>query len=151
MPLSQTQEFSEQGPVVVVLDALDECGSAKTRKVLLDLLAQEHRKLPSNIRIIITSRAEHDIQKFLGSQTNVAIRELELAGSANMKDIELYLRYWMTIIRKITSFYLCRQTGLGRGGSSTFLADYPVCSCGHPQRSYSSKMDTTPKNDFVPS
>lgn len=47
------------GPVVLILDALDECGDAPLRKDLLQLLSQLP-KLPRNVRVLITSRPEND-------------------------------------------------------------------------------------------
>ena len=48
-------------PIILVIDALDECGNARDRKTLLNLLATESIHLPPFIRILVTSRAEFDI------------------------------------------------------------------------------------------
>ena len=98
-PVSSIDNIEDQGPVVLVFDALDECGSIKTRKALLNLLVGEFSKFPRNFRLIVTSRAERDIQATFGSQPNVLSRELDLTTASNTRDIELYLRHWMSIIR----------------------------------------------------
>jgi hypothetical protein len=52
------------GPIVIVIDALDESGSALSRFHLLRILAGENiTKLPPHIRILVTSRPLDDIQK----------------------------------------------------------------------------------------
>ena len=51
------------GPLIVVVDALDESGEKRDRRQLLDALSQQftERKLPTNIRFLITARPERDI------------------------------------------------------------------------------------------
>jgi hypothetical protein len=52
------------GPIVIVIDALDESGSALSRFHILRILADENiTKLPAHIRILVTSRSLDDIQK----------------------------------------------------------------------------------------
>ncbi|KAG1807568.1 hypothetical protein EV424DRAFT_230934 [Suillus variegatus] len=69
-PLGKLSE-SPVGPVVIIIDALDESGkAAETRSDLLRILAGKLRdptithitKLPKNFRIIVTSRPLHDIE-----------------------------------------------------------------------------------------
>ena len=47
--------------IVVVLNALDECGTADDRENLLAVLANDFVHIPLVIRIIVTSRAETDL------------------------------------------------------------------------------------------
>jgi hypothetical protein len=56
------------GQIVLVIDALDDCGSNKHRKELLPALSKGFRNLPSFIRIMMVSRQESDI---LGSHSAV--------------------------------------------------------------------------------
>ena len=51
------------GPVLVVIDAFDECSApdAPLRRMLLKLLIEHSKELPPNFRILITSRPEHDV------------------------------------------------------------------------------------------
>jgi hypothetical protein len=88
-----------EGPVVLILDALDECGSAEDRKPLLSLLSSESARLPSFVRILITSRDERDIRCALEVQSHVLIRELNLTSENNMNDILHFFRNRMTEIR----------------------------------------------------
>ena len=88
-----------EGPVVLILDALDECGSAEGRKPLLSLFSSESVHLPSFGRILITSRDEHDIRCALEGQSHVLIRELNLTSENNMNDILHFFRNRMAEIR----------------------------------------------------
>jgi hypothetical protein len=88
-----------EGPVVIILDGLDECGSAEDRKALLSLLSAESIHLPSVVRILITSRDERDIRCALEVQSHVLIRELHLASENNMNDILHFFRNRLAEIR----------------------------------------------------
>ena len=69
MILKPAQKLSEEivGPILIIIDALDESGTEESRKFLLRILAgkthQESRitKLPSQFRILVTSRPLPDI------------------------------------------------------------------------------------------
>jgi hypothetical protein len=50
------------GPVLIVVDALDECGVESERKEVLEAIAKEFPKLPSFIKVLLTSRNERDIR-----------------------------------------------------------------------------------------
>lgn len=68
-PLSADGALDKNVPIVFVLDALDECGSAKEREILLDILAEQSVKLPPAVRILITSRLDVDISDAIHSVT----------------------------------------------------------------------------------
>src|SRR5882724_6694032 len=97
-PLKSIGALSLPGPVVIIVDALDECGDSRSRQDLLALLAQELAKLPPMFRILITSRAELDIKAAL-HQPNVVARELGIATESNADDISVFLHNEMGIIR----------------------------------------------------
>ncbi|KIM76715.1 hypothetical protein PILCRDRAFT_796979 [Piloderma croceum F 1598] len=46
--------------IIIVIDALDECGTAQGRSSLLDILTNGFSKLPSYVRTIVLSRVEID-------------------------------------------------------------------------------------------
>ncbi len=57
------------GPILVVIDALDESGDVTGENGLHTFLAKALSKLPSNFRVLITSRPEHDIESaFVGDR-----------------------------------------------------------------------------------
>jgi hypothetical protein len=88
------------GPVVIVIDAFDECGDSTSRKRLLSLLVDGLSKFPGTFRFFITSREVPDIKTALGSQPNVLNHELAITTDSNMKDISLFLQDEMATIRK---------------------------------------------------
>lgn len=90
-PLSEIAVWSQEGPVIVIIDALDECGRVGERENLLDVLALESVKLPSTLRIIVVSRTEVDIQDALGTRKNICSIPIDISSPANDKDIHLYL------------------------------------------------------------
>jgi hypothetical protein len=71
-------------PIVLLLDALDECGSAEDRRVLRDILATESIQLPSFVRIIVTSRAEHDIRAAFIDRPHIFVQELDITTEHNI-------------------------------------------------------------------
>ncbi|KAK7676704.1 hypothetical protein QCA50_020336 [Cerrena zonata] len=87
------------GPIVIVLDALDEYGDVNSRKSLLTLIADEFTHLPNNFRFLITSRPELDIDNmFLGNPkiTSISLNETE----DTIPEIHLYLASELSHIRK---------------------------------------------------
>jgi hypothetical protein len=55
--------------VVIVIDALDECGDEATRRRLLSILARDTSDLPANFRILVASRPLPDIcSEFKGAK-----------------------------------------------------------------------------------
>ncbi|KIM50830.1 hypothetical protein SCLCIDRAFT_33957 [Scleroderma citrinum Foug A] len=76
-PLSRLKS-AMVGNVVVVIDALDESGDDTTRQHILRLLTSpEADKLPSNLRILLTSRPEVDIRRGLNSACHIKSRSLD--------------------------------------------------------------------------
>jgi hypothetical protein len=87
-PLRSIPSLESGGPVVVIIDALDECGDVTSRRSLLDVLSTELTKLPSAFRILITSRKEPNISSAL-SGPNIVSRPLAAAGN---DEIESFFR-----------------------------------------------------------
>ncbi|KIJ39163.1 hypothetical protein M422DRAFT_258052 [Sphaerobolus stellatus SS14] len=56
-------ECSILGPILLVIDALDECGG-QARNDFLKLLSNQElmKKIPPNLRIFITSHPDHDVK-----------------------------------------------------------------------------------------
>ena len=79
-----------EGPIIIILDALDECGSVQDRRDLMEVLSGL-TKLPKKFRFLITSRPEPDIEDMLGS--NPGVVSFELGPDAG--DVQAYLDYEM--------------------------------------------------------
>ena len=85
----------DQGPVYIILDALDECsnysGIPLARKEVLDLLEDLVDLQLPNLHICVTSRPEIDIRTTLEPLASYAISIHDQNGQK--KDIEDYVRY----------------------------------------------------------
>ncbi|KAJ7127619.1 WD40-repeat-containing domain protein [Mycena epipterygia] len=95
-PLTSVEQHIPR-PILIVLDALDECGDPRSRAALLSLLANEFRKLPRIVRLLITSRRDPDIveefrDRFTGMHLNT--------GVASSDDVELFLRHELVQIQE---------------------------------------------------
>ena len=75
-----------QQPLVVVLDALDECGTPHDRKSLLAVLTEETVALAPFVRFVVTSRAEPDICCAFDSHSHIHQHELDTNSDTNMAD-----------------------------------------------------------------
>jgi hypothetical protein len=65
------------GPILVVIDALDESGDTTSRIGLHEFLAKNLIRLPSNFRMVITSRPEHAIVSALVEAQSVKIKYMD--------------------------------------------------------------------------
>ncbi len=84
------------GPILVVIDALDESGDVTGENGLHAFLAKALSKLPSNFRVLITSRPEHAIESaFVGDRlAGIKIKHMndsELAATTH-DDILTFLQ-----------------------------------------------------------
>ncbi len=82
------------GPVLVVIDALDESGDVTGGNGLHKFLAKSLSRLPSNFRVLITSRPEDGIESAFVGAPSVLIKymgDLELAAKTH-DDILTFLR-----------------------------------------------------------
>ncbi|KDQ17107.1 hypothetical protein BOTBODRAFT_77629, partial [Botryobasidium botryosum FD-172 SS1] len=91
-PLTSLTMLGDDGPLLIILDALDECGDERTRRTLLTILAKESQHLPSYVRVVITSRPNDDIVRAFEHQPHVQRRDLEITRD-NTADVEVFLRY----------------------------------------------------------
>ncbi|KAL5503814.1 hypothetical protein ACEPAH_7885 [Sanghuangporus vaninii] len=81
--------------IVIILDALDECGSTEQRRELLQLLKTKFTELPPKIRILVTSRREGDIMEDLPQNDRIRHIELDHRTEESRHDVDLYIRQEM--------------------------------------------------------
>ncbi|KAF9056907.1 WD40-repeat-containing domain protein, partial [Rhodocollybia butyracea] len=89
-PLTVSQSHIH-GPIIVVLDALDECGNADSRRSLVSLISDEFPKLPAAVRFFITSRPDSDIASKFENQPKNAKHLLDITMPSCLTDIRIYL------------------------------------------------------------
>ncbi|THG94366.1 hypothetical protein EW026_g7089 [Hermanssonia centrifuga] len=91
--LAPLKKIVFSGPVLIVIDALDECGSSSEQEELAGLLARRAKDFPPNLRIVITCRPElHIIQRFKEEASHVVIRDMENVDSTS-QDIRSYVHF----------------------------------------------------------
>jgi hypothetical protein len=88
-----------RGPIVLIIDALDECGREANRKDLMQALSKGFSGLPSFIQIMVVSRPEADIQRALGSHSHVRPYHLDVDSVTNKEDVSEYIRHRLEEIR----------------------------------------------------
>ncbi|KAH9916669.1 hypothetical protein B0H21DRAFT_816167, partial [Amylocystis lapponica] len=100
-PLHSAQsKHTSLGPIIIVIDALDECGTADERKTLLQLLSGDIVELPPNYHFFITSRPEHDIVKHFSQNEHIKEMTLDITLQDNQKDVQIFLEQSMSQIQK---------------------------------------------------
>ncbi|KAI0341545.1 WD40 repeat-like protein [Trametopsis cervina] len=92
---AQTLQFF--GPVVVVIDALDEV-AVEERKVLLECLSllAADTTLPQNIRFLITSRPEQDILQALHGKAEIKYMDIDNESADTAGDIRCFIEHELT-------------------------------------------------------
>ncbi|KAF9067617.1 hypothetical protein BDP27DRAFT_899473 [Rhodocollybia butyracea] len=88
------------GPIIVILDALDECGTAESRRSLVSLISDDFPKLPPAFRFFITSRPDSDIASKFENQLKIAKYPLDITMPLSLTDIRIYLDNQMVEIRE---------------------------------------------------
>jgi len=88
-----------QGPVYIIVDALDECpndtGTPSAREKVFDVLEDLIRMDSPNLFICITSRPEHDITTVLDLLTSSSCRVSLHEEVGQREDINHYVRYFV--------------------------------------------------------
>ncbi|KAJ3124305.1 hypothetical protein HK098_001217 [Nowakowskiella sp. JEL0407] len=85
-PLQHIAE-SNPNPIVLVVDALDETGRLGYRREILQVFSIHCKKLPSFIKILVTSRPEEDI---VATFKGLTMAELKVSDKGNFDDILIY-------------------------------------------------------------
>jgi hypothetical protein len=84
--------LSTDHPILLVIDALDESGDPESRKHLLPILANRAIELPSNVRILLTSRPLDDISRALRSCVHIVSKAIgDIPESSITRDIKSYI------------------------------------------------------------
>ena len=98
--LQPLNEVRTVGPVLIIIDALDESGDASGRLRLHTFLAKHIVKLPSNFRILITSRLESDILlAFTNASEAFDIIHMDNSKLAAGTDSDIRLYFHTNLVR----------------------------------------------------
>lgn len=88
--LNEKSSTIQHHTVVVILDALDECGTPAKRQSLLNILSELTKDVPS-LRFIITSQPERGISGALDTRPHILACELDTLSLDIARDISTYL------------------------------------------------------------
>lgn len=89
--LEPSMKLKISGPIVIVIDALDESGDKYSRKDLVSILSQNTSTLPRHFRIFVTSRPEPDIHAAFYQNPGVLFQYMNGIAEAR-HDITIFIR-----------------------------------------------------------
>ena len=101
-PLPKAVQSGTSNPILVVLDALDECGPSDVQEELAILLKKKISMLPSNFRFLVTSRPESGIRSLFLAEAS-SIREyfdLDYTSRSSREDVIKYVCREMKELRE---------------------------------------------------
>ena len=90
-PLAELAKELSQGPAIIILDALDECGTAGSRSELLGTLLAGLPKLPTMFRVLIACRDDLGIPYAL-SRLKVDMWDVPVGDESTSSDISQFLQ-----------------------------------------------------------
>jgi hypothetical protein len=97
--LEPANALTTVGPIVIVIDALDESAEESSRRDLLNILAEGVSDLPPNFRILITARPEPDIVKAFSGNQHIFCKHMNTIDQAsNEADITLFIETQLSAI-----------------------------------------------------
>jgi hypothetical protein len=118
------------GPILVVIDALDESGDTSGEDGLHRFLADNLSLLPSNFRVLITSRPEDGIERAFLDAESVVIKHMddqELAANTQ-NDILAFLQ---KKLQKRLPSRDCEQYGEALARRAEGLFQWAAVACGY--------------------
>lgn len=98
-PISSVPKRFGSPPILLVIDALDECGTAKERRDILAALKYGSCNLPPAAKILVTSRDDFDICAAFDTEPHILHHELDTTCESNTRDILSYIRHRLTGIQ----------------------------------------------------
>lgn len=107
--MKPAEDLEGIGPVLIIIDALDESGSREEREALLKALAHII-ELPRHFRFLITSRPEPDIVNALGDHVWVRPSRLDRVDQASTdQDIRNFVRHQRSFQPALPVGFHCLQ------------------------------------------
>ena len=122
------------GPIVIIIDALDESGDTNSRRVLLRILSNATTDshvtdLPPNLRILLTSRPLPDIHAALNGGTHVRQKSMDsLPPDLTDRDI---LRYVSRQLSQVDFMVPSQDVFASLAGSSGQIFEWARLACAY--------------------
>jgi len=129
-PLASLSNLQTGGPILLLFDALDECGNASERKDLIKVLGTQLSRLPSAIRVLVITRPLEDINAAFQGRENILAKDLDASSQNLGPDIVTYFEHHLREIQKSG----CRNGLIGRGMTLFRTLELALVhfSSGHP-------------------
>lgn len=128
--LALEQDQTAVTPTVIVIDALDECGSLHSRRETLNILTQRAHELPPSVRLIVTSRYDEDVQRALEPRPKgVCLLKMEqIPKDSTRRDIHAYVHDVLKVVPGLESEqYLQKFTQLALLAEESFQWASTAC------------------------
>ncbi|KIM89716.1 hypothetical protein PILCRDRAFT_2026 [Piloderma croceum F 1598] len=125
-PLLSVLMLTTNPPILVILDGLDKCGTAKDRCDLLTVLKYGSRNLPSGIKILVTSQDDFEICRAFDHEHQILAKELDITSRVNASDILTYVCHSLALICTANQYLGLVSDWLGEC-RTLFLTQ---CACG---------------------
>ncbi|KIL64146.1 hypothetical protein M378DRAFT_78726, partial [Amanita muscaria Koide BX008] len=107
-PLRKLSNGPAREPIIVVVDAFDECSDTRKASEILQLLSAKIPSLPFRLKFFVTSRPEPEIRLILHPDIHRISRSFDLLrdvdASSTNEDIQRFLRFQLSMIGK--EYYL---------------------------------------------
>ncbi|KAF8322320.1 uncharacterized protein EI90DRAFT_3078182 [Cantharellus anzutake] len=87
-------------PMVVIIDALDECDK-EVFESLAEILGDEVPRLPSSVKFFITSRQFDLVNRYLSPDYPFNRLSIDLSDEANVQDCAKYIRFQLQKLKKV--------------------------------------------------
>jgi AAA ATPase domain len=102
--LEPAKALTTVGPILIVIDAVDESAEEVSRKTLLDVLAKGISDLPSNFRFLITARPERDIIDAFSGNEHIFCKHMNAIDQASdHTDIALFIESQLSGVSSLKS------------------------------------------------
>ena len=104
--IEPSKQLHAIGPLVIVIDALDESGEPPSRRQLLRVISTQFAEntLPTNLRFLITARPESDILAAVSSGSHFVHKQMgDVPGEIVDGDIGRFIRHSLHQYRELES------------------------------------------------
>ena len=91
-PLKRVADLKKEGPIVVLVDGLDECSDNEKRGELLDVLAADFGKELPFVRLVLASRPIRDIELTFTKAPHIRAYVLDTSSQEVNDDIRHYFK-----------------------------------------------------------
>ncbi|KAF8321019.1 uncharacterized protein EI90DRAFT_2591293 [Cantharellus anzutake] len=91
---------SPDRPMVIIIDALDECDK-EAFEPLAEILREGVPRLPSSIKFFITSRQFDLVNRYLSLNCPIDRLTIDLSDGANLKDCTTYIHSQLQVLKKV--------------------------------------------------